>query len=80
MFYLDHDHFSFLYDHGDHVVALVDLRSSRMDRGDEVGLGEDGDEGIYIVHQMLPLDRAAFAELDEPAALVLVNPHVGPPI
>ena len=77
---LNHDQFSYLYDQGDHVVALIDLRSFHVDRGDELGLGEDGEEGSYVVHQVLPLERMAWEGLGEPAALVLVVTNVGPPI
>ena len=43
---LDHDQFSYLYDQGDHVVALIDRRSLDVDRGDKLALGEGGDEGL----------------------------------
>ena len=56
---LNHDQFSYLYDHGGHVVALIDRRSFHVDRGDELGLGEGGEEGSYVVHQVLPLERMA---------------------
>ena len=46
---LNHDQFSYLYDQGNHVVALIDRRSFHVDRGDELGLGENGEEGSYVV-------------------------------
>ena len=80
---LDHDQFSYLYDHGDHAVALVDGRSFHVDCGDELALGEGGgEEGTYTVRCVLPLERSVFAELGAPIWDRLVpdnNPSSGRP-
>ena len=68
---LNHDQFSYLYDQGDCAVIRVHRASVRLDLGDKIALGEDGEEGVYVVQELLLL---AADDAAQPIAVVLSDP------
>ena len=68
---LDHDQFSYLYDQGDCAVIRVDRASVRLDPGDKIALGDNGEEGVYVVKKLLLL---AADDAAQPIAAILSDP------
>ncbi len=75
---LNHDQFEYLFDRGKIVVALVDWASVQPQLDGTVGLGEDGEEGTYVVRALLPLAPDSAPGRKEPVAVVLSDPHIEP--
>ena len=75
---LNHDQFVYLFDRGAIVVALVDWALVQLQLEASVGLGEDGEEGTYVVRALLPLAPDSSRGRKEPVAVVLSDPHVEP--
>ena len=68
---LNHNQFEYLFDRGVIVVALVDWPSVQPQLECTVGLGEDGEEGTYVVRGLLPLAPDSAPGRKEPVAVVL---------
>ncbi len=58
---------------------MVDWASSvQLEIEDTVTLGDDSDEGTYVVRALLPLAPDSAPGRKEPVAVVLSDPHVEP--
>ena len=66
------DEFSYLADRGNWCVIEVPARNLTADIGDQISIGDNGEEGTYWVWALLPLHPDS-STVERPTAVVLCD-------